>query len=85
MVYGRVGNNSDIVVTIETDDRSYGSVFKATHKRTGNICAIKVVPVEDDLEDVQKEISIASDLKDARHVVQFYGSYIKEKHIWVGD
>ncbi|KAJ3129039.1 Serine/threonine-protein kinase 4 [Irineochytrium annulatum] len=36
---------------------SYGSVHKGDHKRTGQIVAIKRIPVENDLEDSLKEIS----------------------------
>lgn len=38
--------------------RSYGSVFKAIHKETGQVVAIKQVPVESDLQEIIKEISI---------------------------
>lgn len=37
---------------------SYGSVYKAIHKETGQIVAIKQVPVESDLQEIIKEISI---------------------------
>lgn len=38
--------------------RSYGSVFKAIHKESGQVVAIKQVPVESDLQEIIKEISI---------------------------
>lgn len=38
--------------------RSYGCVFKAHYKETGEIVAIKQVPVESDLQEIIKEISI---------------------------
>lgn len=37
---------------------SYGCVFKAHYKETGEIVAIKQVPVESDLQEIIKEISI---------------------------
>lgn len=37
---------------------SYGSVFKAIHKESGQVVAIKQVPVESDLQEIIKEISI---------------------------
>ena len=37
---------------------SYGCVFKAHSKETGEIVAIKQVPVESDLQEMIKEISI---------------------------
>ena len=38
--------------------RSYGSVFKAVHKESGEVLAIKQVPVDTDLQEIIKEISI---------------------------
>ena len=37
---------------------SYGSVFKALHKDSQQVLAIKQVPVDTDLQDIIKEISI---------------------------
>ena len=37
---------------------SYGSVFKAIHKESKQVLAIKQVPVDTDLQDIIKEISI---------------------------
>ena len=33
---------------------SYGSVFKAIHKESGRVVAIKQVPVESDLREIKK-------------------------------
>lgn len=38
--------------------RAYGAVYKATHKESGQELAIKQVPVDSDLQDIIKEISI---------------------------
>lgn len=38
--------------------RAYGAVYKAMHKETGQLLAIKQVPVDSDLQDIIKEISI---------------------------
>ena len=37
---------------------SYGSVYKAVHKESKQVLAIKQVPVDTDLQDIIKEISI---------------------------
>uniref|UniRef100_T1GJ84 non-specific serine/threonine protein kinase n=1 Tax=Megaselia scalaris TaxID=36166 RepID=T1GJ84_MEGSC len=37
---------------------SYGSVYKAIHKESSSVVAIKLVPVESDLHEIIKEISI---------------------------
>ncbi|XP_015784237.1 serine/threonine-protein kinase 3 [Tetranychus urticae] len=57
---------------------SYGSVFKALHKESGQILAIKQVPVESDLGEIIKEISIMQQC-DSPYVVKYYGSYFKGK------
>ncbi|GLH10026.1 Receptor-type guanylate cyclase Gyc76C [Gryllus bimaculatus] len=38
--------------------KSYGSVYKALHKESGQVLAIKQVPVDTDLQEIIKEISI---------------------------
>ncbi|KAG8131784.1 putative Serine-threonine-protein [Naja naja] len=61
---------------------SYGSVFKAIHKETGQVVAIKQVPVESDLQEIIKEISIMQQC-DSPHVVKYYGSYFKNTDLWI--
>uniref|UniRef100_A0A2K5QPM1 non-specific serine/threonine protein kinase n=1 Tax=Cebus imitator TaxID=2715852 RepID=A0A2K5QPM1_CEBIM len=61
---------------------SYGSVYKAIHKETGQIVAIKQVPVESDLQEIIKEISIMQQC-DSHHVVKYYGSYFKNTDLWI--
>ena len=41
-----------------TVSRAYGAVYKAMHKESGQQLAIKQVPVDSDLQDIIKEISI---------------------------
>nr|XP_020011590.1 serine/threonine-protein kinase 4 isoform X2 [Castor canadensis] len=61
---------------------SYGSVYKAIHKETGQVVAIKQVPVESDLQEIIKEISIMQQC-DSPHVVKYYGSYFKNTDLWI--
>lgn len=61
---------------------SYGCVFKAHHKETGEIVAIKQVPVESDLQEIIKEISIMQQCN-SPHVVRYYGSYFKNSDLWI--
>jgi len=63
--------------------RSYGSVYKAEHKQTGQVLAIKQVPVDTDLQDIIKEISIMQQC-DSPYIVKYYGSYFKNTDLWVG-
>ncbi|XP_073539632.1 serine/threonine-protein kinase 4-like [Phyllobates terribilis] len=61
---------------------SYGSVFKASHKETSQIVAIKQIPVESDLQEIIKEIAIMQQC-DSLHVVKYYGSYFKNSDLWI--
>lgn len=61
---------------------SYGSVFKALHKETGNVLAIKQVPVDTDLQEIIKEISIMQQC-DSPFIVKYYGSYFKNSDLWI--
>lgn len=61
---------------------SYGSVFKAIHKESGVVVAIKLVPVESDLHEIIKEISIMQQC-DSPYVVRYYGSYFKQCDLWI--
>ncbi|UYV76550.1 hypothetical protein LAZ67_14001107 [Cordylochernes scorpioides] len=63
--------------------RSYGSVFKAVHKETSQLLAIKQVPVGTDFQEIIKEISIMQQCH-SPHVVQYYGSYFHDTDLWVG-
>jgi len=61
---------------------SYGSVFKAVHKESGEVLAIKQVPVDTDLQEIIKEISIMQQC-DSVFVVKYYGSYFKNTDLWI--
>lgn len=61
---------------------SYGSVFKALHKDSKQILAIKQVPVDTDLQEIIKEISIMQQC-DSPYVVKYYGSYFKNTDLWI--
>jgi serine/threonine kinase 3 len=61
---------------------SYGSVFKALHKESEQVLAIKQVPVDTDLQEIIKEISIMQQC-DSPFVVKYYGSYFKNTDLWV--
>ena len=62
--------------------RSYGSVYKAQHKETSQVLAIKQVPVDTDLQEIIKEISIMQQC-DSPYIVKYYGSYFKNTDLWV--
>lgn len=61
---------------------SYGSVYKALHKESGQVLAIKQVPVDTDLQEIIKEISIMQQC-DSQYIVKYYGSYFKNTDLWI--
>jgi len=61
---------------------SYGSVWKAMHKPTGSIVAVKRVPIDNDLEDIMKEIDFMKSCR-SPYIVRYFGSYFKENELWI--
>ncbi|RTG82625.1 serine/threonine kinase 3 [Schistosoma bovis] len=61
---------------------SYGSVYKARYKANGGIVAVKKVPVDSDLADIVKEISIMQQC-DSPFIVKCYGSLFDSQDLWI--
>lgn len=61
---------------------AYGSVYKALHKESDSVVAIKQVPLDTDLHEIIKEISIMQQC-DSPYVVRYYGSYFKNTDLWI--
>lgn len=63
---------------------SFGSVYRAVTKRTGEVVAIKIIPVADDesIEDVRREVSILQECENS-HIVKYYGAYFQAENLWV--
>lgn len=69
-------------LTEKLGEGSYGSVFRATHKKTKQIVAVKIVPIDNDLETIVKEINVMNQLQND-HIVEFYGSFLKKSDLWI--
>ena len=61
---------------------SYGYVHRAVHIRTSTVVAIKIVPIENDIEEIVREVTVMNGL-DSEFIVNLFGSYLKETNLWV--
>ncbi|KAJ3562793.1 hypothetical protein NP233_g9352 [Leucocoprinus birnbaumii] len=64
----------------------YGSVHKGRHIPTGNIVALKIINLDtpdDDVDDIQREITLLSQLRDAPNVTKYFGCYMDGPRVWI--
>ncbi|CAK9203423.1 unnamed protein product [Sphagnum troendelagicum] len=64
---------------------SFGDVFKGFDKEMNKEVAIKVIDLEeaeDEVEDIQKEISVLSQCR-SPHITEYYGSYLHNTKLWI--
>ncbi|VUZ49767.1 unnamed protein product [Hymenolepis diminuta] len=67
---------------------TYGNVYKGRHMRTGQLAAIKVMPItEEDEEEILLEINTLRRLSNHRNIATYYGAFIKKAtpndHLWL--
>ncbi|WBW74251.1 PAK-related GC kinase Nak1 [Schizosaccharomyces osmophilus] len=67
---------------------SYGAVYKGLRNATKEIVAIKVLNLdtaEDEVSDIQKEITVLSELKqrESENIVKYHGSYLVDTDLWI--
>ncbi|XP_078436928.1 uncharacterized protein LOC144707599 isoform X2 [Wolffia australiana] len=64
---------------------SFGDVFKGFDKELNKEVAIKVIDLEeaeDEIEDIQKEISVLSQCR-SQYITEYYGSYVHQTKLWI--
>ncbi|KAG6862205.1 hypothetical protein C0995_002135 [Termitomyces sp. Mi166 len=67
---------------------AYGSVHKGEHIPTGNIVALKIINLDDksgsdDVADIQREVALLSQLRDAPNITKYYGCYMDGPRVWI--
>ncbi len=64
---------------------SFGDVYRAKDRTTGEEIALKIIDfenAEDDVEDIQKEISMLSQCN-SPHITRYFGSYLKGSRLFI--
>eukprot|EP00249_Psilotum_nudum_P021528 c28144_g1_i1 orf=527-2680(-) len=64
---------------------SFGDVFKGFDKELNKEVAIKVIDLEeaeDEVEDIQREISVLSQCR-SPYITEYYGSYLHQTKLWI--
>ncbi|XP_044473930.1 serine/threonine-protein kinase sid1-like isoform X2 [Mangifera indica] len=64
---------------------SFGDVYRAFDKELNKEVAIKVIDLEeseDEIEDIQKEISVLSQCR-SPYITEYYGSYLHRTKLWI--
>lgn len=63
---------------------SYGTVHRAVVKETGLIVAVKKIPVEAELDDILREISIMNSC-DSKYITKYYHTYFHQTYteLWI--
>ncbi|KAJ7733783.1 STE/STE20/YSK protein kinase [Mycena maculata] len=64
---------------------AYGSVHKGTD-RAGNIVALKIINLDiesDDVGDIQREVALLTQLRDAPNITKYFGCHMDGPRVWI--
>ncbi|KAF8920717.1 Pkinase-domain-containing protein [Mucidula mucida] len=65
---------------------SYGSVSKGIHIPTGKVVALKIIDLDredDDVADIQREVALLTQLRDAPNITEYFGCYMDGPRVWI--
>lgn len=65
---------------------AYGSVHKGQDISTGEIVALKIINLDtadDDVVDIQREVALLTQLRDAPNITKYYGCHLDGPRVWI--
>ncbi|KAI0342064.1 Pkinase-domain-containing protein [Trametopsis cervina] len=65
---------------------AYGSVHKGLEIATDKVVALKIINLDtedDDVGDIQREVALLTQLRDAPNVTQYYGCFLDGPRVWI--
>ncbi|KZT72042.1 Pkinase-domain-containing protein [Daedalea quercina L-15889] len=65
---------------------AYGSVHKGVEIATGNVVALKIINLDtedDDVGDIQREVALLTQLRDAPNITHYYGCFLDGPRVWI--
>jgi len=74
--------NDFIELTELLGEGSYGAVYKALDSRNGSEIAVKILPAEEDISELEKEIGFLKRLT-CDLVVGYFGCYLWDNELWI--
>ncbi|KAH3766370.1 protein serine/threonine kinase [Pelomyxa schiedti] len=75
-------SEADVVIVGKLGEGAYGSVWKARKGETTEMRAVKRVPVENDIEDIKREVNFMKQC-DSVYIVKYYGSFVRKNELWI--
>ena len=67
----------------EIGEGSYGKVYKAKHTMSHIVVAIKVIPIDNDLEELNKEINALKKVSHSDYIVRYHGNYQHDNNLYI--